>query len=1000
MNSNRTISRIIFFALTWFGIVLVGAELAHAQRANEMVDAWQVEHGLPQHTVNAIAQTTDGFMWIGTEGGVARFDGFRFKTYDRNNTPTMTTNRIRALAADSKNRLYVGTLDGDLGYIENHKFFSLNKLYNLENISVTSLVVDSRDHVWISSYENLIRRYDGQSVSFIPLPEYENQAVIHLILDQNRQPYAVHTKAFYKLLPDSAPVVIGMPDGEELRSGVYDWATKAFWLLTTKRLLRFDGSIKAMNIDPTLLEGKRLRLLPDVEGRLIIAANDVNYAFDTIQEQIVQDDSHVFTDQVRGVRSSYLDMYGNRWFGTSTSGLVRLRPNAFSSLQTGEPNTYENAIAVYKDRSGTIWASYHNGCFVQIDTDGVTRSQCLPPELNGLIYSFYEDLDGRMYLGSYDKGIYQYDNGEFILTPFPDQRFRWVYGIFEDSSGIVWVITRDGLFHLRDGVLYGVESTIVDFGDVKFSYMTQLSDGSFVFSTQTGLFTYRNGNWSLLYTNTEQVDGFYRGIVQLDENRILVGSYGNGLLVIDLQSGAAQRLTTTHGLLDNVVSHIYLDKGGFLWMSGNNGLSMLSVSELQRFLDRHQTRVHPALFNKRDGSPTNELHGGYLQSALILSDTEVIYPSINGFVQVDLKVLAPLGNVPTAMVDQLVYDETVHHPSGSIQLQYSEGRLEIGFAAPYFATNSEPVYRYMLQGFDNTWNETGSQTQTVYPRLEPGTYTFLLQTGMRGGLWNPMVRELRIDIIPPFHKSVLFKFILTVIGLGLIALITTVLIRMYNNQQRMRFKQVMEAQEGERRRIAADLHDSVGQSLSSVKMMLNYAQHKNASPDTIKDMILQSQAVIDSLADEIRTISNNLAPASLRKFGLETAIEEQIRKAQIDDRFNIHFIHMLRGGEMDENLQLAVFRIFQELLTNSIKHSQASEISVQLIEHDDDVSFTIEDDGIGFNVQEALNSRKGNGLHNIVSRVSLIGGKLHFDSSPGSGTTVTIQIPTNGLAHE
>jgi signal transduction histidine kinase len=164
-------------------------------------------------------------------------------------------------------------------------------------------------------------------------------------------------------------------------------------------------------------------------------------------------------------------------------------------------------------------------------------------------------------------------------------------------------------------------------------------------------------------------------------------------------------------------------------------------------------------------------------------------------------------------------------------------------------------------------------------------------------------------------------------------------------------------------------------------------------------MIVQSSAVIDSLADEIRTISNNLAPASLRKFGLETAMEEQIRKAQIDDRFHINFIRMTRGGQFDENLQLAIFRIFQELLTNSLKHSNATEISVQLIEHEEDVSFTIEDDGVGFNFNEALKTRSGNGLHNIISRVSLIGGKLQFDSSPGSGTTVTIQIPTNGTAH-
>lgn len=1001
MTKRLNISRRRRIALVCFGMMWLAGAIARAQSVNETVDNWLVEHGLPQHTVNAIAQTSDGFLWIGTEGGLARFDGFRFKTYDRNNTPAMSTNRIRTLASDSKNRLYVGMLDGDVGYMENHKFYSLNRLFRLESLSVTSIVVDGRDHAWISSYENLIRRYDGNTMSFIPLPEMENQAVIHLILDNNREPYAVHTKAFYHLMADSAVALIDMPDDEELRSGVYDWGTQAFWLLTTKRLLKYDGDFEDVGIDPAVLSGSRLRLIADIQGRLILTVNDVNYAFDTVKQQIVDDTSHIYSGEVRGLRSAYVDVNGNRWFGTSTTGLIRVRPNAFSMVDGGSANTYENAIAVYKDRSDAVWMSYHNRCIAKVVANRDISSHCLPPELNGLIYSIFESADGDVYLGSFDKGIYRYEDGEFILIPYPDLKYRWGYGFFEDRDGQIWVLTRDGVFHLKDGQLLRVQSTLDELTEAKVSFMAQLKSGALVISTQTGLYRFQNGVWDVLFADPDLVDGYYRGIVELDEDRILVGTYGNGMLVVNLTDRSAVRLTTNTGLLDNVVSHIHLDPNGFLWMSGNNGLSMLSVSELDRFLDRHQTRVHPALFNKKDGSPTNELHGGYQNSALLISDTEVIYPSINGFVHVDLTVLMPnLGAVPVAMVDQLLYGESVLHPGSSIQLPYNDGRLELSFAAPQFAMNSEPIFRYMLQGFDETWNETGSVTQTVYPRLEPGTYTFLLQTGTRGGLWNPVVRELRIEVIPPFHKSVLFKFFLTVIGLGLLALVATVLIRMYNNQQRMRFKQVMEAQEGERRRIAADLHDSVGQSLSSVKMMLNYAQHKNAGPDTVKDMIIQSQAVIDSLADEIRTISNNLAPASLRKFGLETAIEEQIRKSQIDDRFNIHFIHMLRGGKMDENMQLAVFRIFQELLTNSIKHSNASEISVQLIEHDDDISFTIEDDGIGFNFQEALDSRKGNGLHNIVSRVSLLGGKLHFDSTPGSGTTVTIQIPTNGSAHE
>jgi signal transduction histidine kinase/ligand-binding sensor domain-containing protein len=1001
MMNNGYISRNIIYTLIWFVVISAAAKRSNGQTVpNEKVDIWLVEDGLPQHTVNSIVKTTDGFLWIGTEGGLARFDGFRFKTFDRSNTPVLTTNRVRALGADSKNRLYIGTLDGGIGYYENHQFHFLNKKFDLGDMTVNSIVVDNQDRAWFSSYEQTIRCFDGDTVWSIPTPYIERQGITNLLLDGEGVPYAVHTKYFLRLDLVEPKVIFEPVGDEELRFAIYDSATDALWLLTTSRLLKITDKVHDVKLDPKLLFGYRIRLIPDIPGRLILSINDQSIAYDTVAESFVDDKSVVFSEKFKGIKSSFIDEYGNRWFGSLTEGLIRLRPNAFRLFESDNVSTSENAIAIYKGRSGTQWVSYQNESFYSIDPSGRINKYSMPQNVNRLVYSFFEDAKGDTYLGSFENGIYRFDDGKLTQIPFPDAVFRWVYGFFEDKDGFVWILTRDGLFHLENGSIKNIQNLPSELLDAKFSFATQLWDGSLVFSAEESLYKLKNNEWSKLWDGDEGEKGFFRGIVQIDNTRIVAGTYGNGLLVLDLQNGESKRITSQHGLHDNVVSYLYHDKNQNLWMSGNNGLTLLTISELDRFLNGFQSRIHPALFNKKDGSPTNEFHGGYQNSALILSDSDIVLPSINGFVHIDLKLLQPSETVPDALIDNFIYGSSAYYPNGRIQLPYKDSRLEFVFTAPYFESNAEPVFRYMLQGYDETWNETGSLKSTVYPRLEPGEYSFILQSGLRGGIWNSQLQRFTIEIVPPFHKSVLFKFFLTVIALGFVALGVIVSIRMYNTQHRRRFKQVLDAQESERRRIAADLHDSVGQSLSSVKMMLNYAQHKNSGPDTIRDMIVQSQAVIDSLADEIRTISNNLAPASLKKFGLETAMEEQIRKVQIDDKFHINFIRMMRGGELDESLQLAIFRIFQELLANSIKHANASEISVQLIEHDDDISFTIEDDGVGFDFQKALSSSSGNGLHNIISRVSLIGGKLQFDSSIGSGTTVTIQIPTNGIAHD
>jgi len=1001
MNMHGHISRFAAYALLWFVFLFAAMAPVQAQpRTNQMLDTWLVEDGLPQHTVNDIVKTSDGFLWIGTEGGLARFDGFKFKTFDRSNTPVLTTNRVRALGADSKNRLYIGTLDGGIGYYENNQFRFLNDRFNLADATVSSIVIDREDRAWFSSYEQTVRCFDGDSIWSIPIPAMERQGITNLLLDGDGEPYAVHTKFFIKLDLVKPQVVFEPVGDEELRTAIFDTKTNSFWLLTTDRLLKINDKVHDAKIDPALLQGYRIRLIRDVPGRLILSINDRGLEYDTVTESFVNETSSIFSDKIKGIKCSYIDEYDNRWFGSLTEGLFRVRPNAFRRYQTDDRSTGENAIAIYKGRSGTKWVSYQDENYYRIDPNGQVHSYTTPANTNRLIYSFFEDKNGETYLGSFDKGIYQYDDGKITLIPFPDAKFRWVYGFYEDREGVVWILTREGLFHLVDGAIINVPGLPSDLAVARFSFVTQLLDGSLIFSTEETLYKFNAGKWSNLWQDNDGGKGFFRGIVQIDANRIVAGTYGNGFLVFDLQTGDSKRITSKQGLHDNVVSYLHLDKNGYIWMSGNNGLTLLAVAELDRYLQGSQSRVHPAIFNKKDGSPSNEFHGGYQNSALLLSDSEIVLPSINGFIYIDLSHLIPSGKVPNALIDFMEYGSSSYTQNGHLRLPYRDGRLELVFTSPYFESNQEPVYRYMLTGFDDNWNETGSQPSTVYPRLEPGEYSFLLQSGLKGGIWNLDIQRLTIEIIPPFHKSVLFKILMTLFSIGFIALVATASLRMYNAQHRRRFRQVMEAQEAERRRIAADLHDSVGQSLSSVKMMLNYAQHKNVGPDTVKDMIVQSQAVIDSLADEIRTISNNLAPASLRKFGLETAMEEQIRKAQIDERFHINFICMMRGGELDENLQLAIFRIFQELLTNSIKHSKATEISVQLIEHDDDISFTIEDDGVGFNFQEALNAGTGNGLHNIISRVSLIGGNLQFDSSVGGGTTVTIQIPTNGSAHD
>ncbi len=250
------------------------------------------------------------------------------------------------------------------------------------------------------------------------------------------------------------------------------------------------------------------------------------------------------------------------------------------------------------------------------------------------------------------------------------------------------------------------------------------------------------------------------------------------------------------------------------------------------------------------------------------------------------------------------------------------------------------------------------------------------------------------SIIAPSYMTSWFRIIAILLVFGIIYLTLQLSKKKWNALQQKRIALILDAQEQERKRIAADLHDGVGQLLFAVKLRLDYAK-KKSSRDTneLNEIITESRSLLDNIADEIRNISYNLVPSSLKKFGLVKAIEETLQKTNFGHDLVIKFIPVTQNDRYNENIELTLYRIFQELLLNATKHANAKEIDIQLIEHHNEIILMFEDDGNGFDYQKALSESTGSGISNINSRVHILGGTLHFDTKSNDGTTVTVTIP-------
>lgn len=693
------------------------------------------------------------------------------------------------------------------------------------------------------------------------------------------------------------------------------------------------------------------------------------------------------------VSQIFVDREKTLWLATDNAGLNRVTRQTIASFSKDAGLSATNVYPIMQDRSGAIWI----GAFGALTRSAEGKTTNYLRE-DGLIFdhvqALLEDREGSLWIGSVG-GLTRFRNGKFedfteVLGFVKGRENFWA--IHQTPDGAIWVGTDNGLcryfedkvtnFSIDDG-LPGKEVKVIH----------ESRDGSLWIGTIAGLAILRDGKLTPLTEKDGLAGNFVRTIYE-DDAGLWIGTYDSGMSLFR-DGRFARRITAENGLFSNGVFAILPDDQGNFWMSSNQGIYRVSRQELIDFADEKIGSVTSVAFGKSDGMLSTECNGGRQPAGIRAKDGRLWFPTQNGVAIVDPNAIPHNPLAPSLVIeDVMIQQKAVGQSPELITVQPGEGDLQLNYTGLSFIKPEQMRFRYRLEGLDDGWTDAGNRRTAFYPYLPPGDYVFRVTAANSDGVWNLEGQSLTVRVLPPFYRTFWFN-VLVAAAVALIVFLLyrrriAVLERRREEQQAFAL-QLIASQEHERKRIAAELHDSLGQRLVVIKnLALMFLNPGKLEPDPGKVESISSEA--SDAIDEVNQISNNLRPYQLDRIGLTKAVEALVRSARKASVINF-------SSEIDDldsffpkDLEINFYRIVQECVNNVIKHSQAIDATVTVKRSDSAVELRVSDDGVGFTPFRTESKTGGFGLIGLVERVQLFGGKMDIDSSPGHGTDVRVVL--------
>jgi len=720
-------------------------------------ESWQTGQGLPQNSVLSIAQTRDGYLWLGTEEGLVRFDGVRFSVFDKN-TAGLKSNMVLALLVDRHNDLWLGTYGGGVARLHEGKFQFYTAADGLPSNQVRSLYEDREGVIWIGTDGGGLVRLEGKRLRVYKQADGLVDNAVFSMTGTSDGTLWIGTHSGVSCLRNgrfSTFPLRSNPGGDFVRALFAD-SDGTVWAGTNDGLVMISGSrLRRFSTREGLTSNSVFSIRRDAAGSLWIGtANGLNRLAEEKFSQFGEKDGLTCKD----VWAILDDREGNLWVGTGGGGLNAFKAAAFTTLTKESGLRSDLILPVFQDNTGTVWMGSDQG-LMRLKEGRVTSYTTKDGLPDNFVFSIAQDKSGTIWIGT-RRGLASLRDGKITIRNDTPKGF--VLCTFIDHNGELWAGTRSGLSHVttkgvttyttRDGL--SNNNVVAIFEDAQHSMwvgtgsggMSRLASGHFrSFTTRDGLGS--DVVWSIF----GEPDG-----------TLWIGTSGGGLT--RLRNGKFTVYGVAAGLGDDTVLAIVDDHLGNLWLSSNKGVFRVSKAELNDFAAGLIGKVHSVAYGVADGMKSPECNGGFQPAALQDRDGRLWFPTTKGLSIVDPRLLRAR-SAPAALLERVVVNQKEVILDKSLAASPGKGQLEFQFTAPTYVAPQKVEFRYMLEGFDKDWIDAGQRRTAYYTNIPPGEYHFHVRAG-RDGAWGKIEASSALTLQPYYYQTRTFLVLLTCCGIG------------------------------------------------------------------------------------------------------------------------------------------------------------------------------------------------------------------------------------------
>jgi ligand-binding sensor domain-containing protein/signal transduction histidine kinase len=983
-------------------------EVASATEPSKFVVArWEMRDGLPLNKVRALIQTQDGYLWIGTFNGLARFDGVRFKTFDVANSPGLQNNAIESLCEDRQGRLWIGDNLGGLTVLENGRFRAVNLHGKLASKPILRLAAAADGTLWVMNESGAILPVrDGIAGDLLPVVGLP----IALAQDQDGEVWAGIDGKLCRLDPGSGAIPLQI--GPEVITGwqaIFPARSGGLWILDDGWLRCWrDGKWVADRgksqwgtiLMPTFLENRRGQILGgsfregvrmlDVDGRA---------------EQL---------DEENGLSHNWAyvlceDREGNIWVGTGNGGLNVLYPRRVTMVNAPDKWQSSAVLSVAPRSAGGLWIGTEGAGIYSLSSDKHFTNESISDTFwQSIINSVMEDHSGRLWVGTWGTGLRALEDGRFHDQAGWTGKQRVVLTVFQASSGDIWAGTKGGACRLRNGLWKWIEQPGNLVHDAVRCFAEHADGSIWIGLDGGGVCRMKEEEITRFDVSDGLASNYVRTLYSDPNGSLWVGTRGG---LSRFKDGRFTNITIQNGLPSNVICQILDDQNGHYWMSSFGGLFRVARAELENCADATVDSVNSLVCDGSGGLATLEMSEQGQPAGCRTDDGRLWFATGRGLAMVEPRDILPNRLRPPVIIEEVLVDgRELPLPAATGKFQRGSsttsktgnpGKLvippggrqfEFRYTGLSLVNPSRVTFKYRLKGLHDDWLDAGGQRSVFYTQLPPRDYSFQVKARNADGVWNDTGADLALRIEPPFWQTRWFKLISRTSGAALLAFTVFALVRR-RARQKLQVLRRQRAVDRERARIARDIHDDIGSTLTRMVMLSESARGGQDEPTQMAedlDEICQTGRELTLQLSEI-VWAVNPKHDTLESFAAYVGKYAHDYLAACGVRCRLDIPTAFPDVTLESPVRHHVFLVFKEALNNAVKHARPSSVQVSLAVADGNFTLAVWDDGCGLPAE--VGPGGGHGLSNMRTRMKEVGGRCGIESDLVAGTRLTFIVP-------